>query len=54
MSLGFICKLPWSGVMEPLVMEEFGSPAIQYTTTVPSDPLRVTVRSTLPFSVDGR
>ena len=51
MSLGFIWKLPWSGISEPLLIEEFGSPVIQYTTTVPSDPLRTTVRATLLLSV---
>ena len=51
MSPGFIWKLPWSGVSEPLLIEEFGSPVIQYTATVPSDPLRTTVRATLLLSV---
>ena len=51
MSSGFIWKLPWFGVSEPLLMGEFGSPVIQYTTTVPSDPLRTTVRATLLLSV---
>lgn len=50
-SLGFIWKLPWSGVMEPLAIEGLRIPVIQYTATVPRDPLRTTVSATLLFSV---
>lgn len=49
-SLGFIWKLPWSGVMEPLAIEGLRIPVIQYTATVPRDPLRTTVSATLLLS----